>query len=223
MQQAQALTRHRPIRDWPLPAQYALAIGLTIAAVLLDKFLNPLIDDGVSFVTVFGTLLPLALLVRPGPFLVAAFLGTVGSLFLILPPAYSIAWAGRPAGIEFDVFVVAMGAATFTAFISDRHQRRQRQDLLKREQALQTLIDGTSFMLTRCSRDLRYLFVSQAYASMLGRTPADIAGKPIAEVMGQKASAPSCRTSSASWPARLRTMSARPFCRRRHAIVIRRL
>jgi PAS domain S-box-containing protein len=34
------------------------------------------------------------------------------------------------------------------------------------------------------SRDLRYLFVSRAYAAMLGRAPAEIEGKPIAEIMG---------------------------------------
>jgi PAS domain S-box-containing protein len=47
------------------------------------------------------------------------------------------------------------------------------------------LLNDTPFMLTRCSRDLRYLFVSRAYAAMLGRAPADIEGRPIVEVMGE--------------------------------------
>jgi PAS domain-containing protein len=50
------------------------------------------------------------------------------------------------------------------------------------------LIDETPFMLTRCSRDLRYLFVSRACAEMLGRTRADIEGKPITEIIGRKRS-----------------------------------
>ena len=41
-------------------------------------------------------------------------------------------------------------------------------------------------MLTRCSRDLRYQFVSRTYAEMLGRQPADIAGKAIVEIMGEE-------------------------------------
>src|SRR5262245_20314200 len=48
----------------------------------------------------------------------------------------------------------------------------------------QQLIDETPFMVTRCSRDLRYVFVSRAYAQMLGRDAAEIQGKPIVEIMG---------------------------------------
>jgi PAS domain S-box-containing protein len=49
------------------------------------------------------------------------------------------------------------------------------------------LINETPFMITRCSRDLRYVFVSRAYAQMLGREPGDIQGRPIVEVMGEEA------------------------------------
>lgn len=49
---------------------------------------------------------------------------------------------------------------------------------------LNTILDYTPFLVTRCSRDLRYLYASKAYAKMIGRTPGDIAGKPIIEVMG---------------------------------------
>jgi PAS domain S-box-containing protein len=55
-----------------------------------------------------------------------------------------------------------------------------------RESGLRRLINETPFMLTRCSRDLRYLFVSRAYADMLGRDPADIEGKPIVDIMGDE-------------------------------------
>src|SRR5262245_46891176 len=53
-----------------------------------------------------------------------------------------------------------------------------------RDTGLQRLINDTPFMLTRCSRDLRYRFVSRAYAAMLGRDPSDIEGKPIVDIMG---------------------------------------
>jgi PAS domain S-box-containing protein len=51
----------------------------------------------------------------------------------------------------------------------------------------QRLINETPFMITRCSRDLRYVFVSRAYAQMLGREPADIHGRTIAEILGDEA------------------------------------
>ena len=50
----------------------------------------------------------------------------------------------------------------------------------------QRLIDETPFMITRCSRDLRYVFVSRAYARMLGRNAADIQGRSIVEIMGEE-------------------------------------
>ena len=54
-----------------------------------------------------------------------------------------------------------------------------------KEPQLERVLDETPFMLTRCSRDLRYVFVSRAYAQMLGRGAADIQGKPIVEIMGK--------------------------------------
>lgn len=50
----------------------------------------------------------------------------------------------------------------------------------------QHLLDETPFMLARCSRDLRYVYVSRAYARMLGREPEDIQGRAIAEVIGEE-------------------------------------
>jgi PAS domain S-box-containing protein len=59
-------------------------------------------------------------------------------------------------------------------------------EMQPKDTQLERLIDETPFMMTRCSRDLRYLFASRAYAAMLGRRPADIEGKPIVEIMGDE-------------------------------------
>src|SRR5688500_9131819 len=58
--------------------------------------------------------------------------------------------------------------------------------LRAREADLELVINQTPFMLTRCSRDLRYQFVSRTYAEMMGRQPADIAGRAIVEIMGEE-------------------------------------
>jgi len=55
---------------------------------------------------------------------------------------------------------------------------------LNKEGELETILNYTPFLLTRCSRDLRYLYVSKAYATMIGRAPDQVAGKPIIEIMG---------------------------------------
>lgn len=49
---------------------------------------------------------------------------------------------------------------------------------------LNSILDCTPFLITHCSRDLQYLCVSKAYAEMIGRTPGEIAGKRIMDVMG---------------------------------------
>ena len=56
----------------------------------------------------------------------------------------------------------------------------------EREAQLHRLISETPFMLTRCNREMRYVFVSRAYADMLGKTPADIEGQFIGAIMGDE-------------------------------------
>ena len=43
-----------------------------------------------------------------------------------------------------------------------------------------------SFLLTRCSCHLRYLFASEAYPRMVGLRPKDFGGKPIVDIMGKE-------------------------------------
>ena len=50
----------------------------------------------------------------------------------------------------------------------------------------QWLVNETPFMITRCSRDLRYVFVSRAYGQMLGRDPREIQGQSVVDVMGEE-------------------------------------
>ena len=79
----------------------------------------------------------------------------------------------------------AMRRAQFRAE-TETQQRRIKEEALRAKQSeLQDVINSTPFMLTRCSRDLRYLFVSQTYAANIGRKPEEVAGKLIREVMGE--------------------------------------
>ena len=64
--------------------------------------------------------------------------------------------------------------------------RKRREEALHAQEAeLEQIINQTPFMLTRCTRDLRYQFVSRAYAEMIGRRPEQVAGKLIVEIMGE--------------------------------------
>lgn len=65
-------------------------------------------------------------------------------------------------------------------------RRRAEEQLRLKEAELEAVINQTPFMLTRCTRDLRYRFVSRAYAEMIGRAPEEVEGKPIVEIMGKE-------------------------------------
>ena len=51
---------------------------------------------------------------------------------------------------------------------------------------LEAVIDGTPFMLARLGRDMRYRFISSAYARMIARRSEDVIGKDVADVMSRK-------------------------------------
>ena len=84
--------------------------------------------------------------------------------------------------------LVRDGARLFQTAIVDLTQRERVESVLREKEAeLERIVTQTPFMLTRCRRDLRYQYVSHSYAKMFGHTPEEIAGKPIVEVIGEKA------------------------------------
>ena len=66
-------------------------------------------------------------------------------------------------------------------------ERKRIEEALRASEAeLQSVINRTPFMLVRCSRDLHYRFVSQAYAQLVGVRREQIIGKTIVEAIGAK-------------------------------------
>jgi PAS domain S-box-containing protein len=66
-------------------------------------------------------------------------------------------------------------------------ERKRIEEALRASEAeLQSVINRTPFMLVRCSRDLHYRFVSQAYARLVGVPREQIVGKTIVEAIGAK-------------------------------------
>jgi PAS domain S-box-containing protein len=67
-------------------------------------------------------------------------------------------------------------------------ERSRAEDALRgREAALGDIINRTPFMLTRCNRAFKFVFVSRAYAEMIGLPPEAITGKPIRDIIGEEA------------------------------------
>jgi PAS domain S-box-containing protein len=66
-------------------------------------------------------------------------------------------------------------------------ERKRAEEALRASEAeLQSVINRTPFMLVRCGRDLRYRFVSEAYAHLTGHDRDAVIGKTIDEVIGQR-------------------------------------
>ncbi|MGH9928683.1 MAG: PAS domain S-box protein [Pyrinomonadaceae bacterium] len=64
-------------------------------------------------------------------------------------------------------------------------ERRRAEDALRvREAELEVITDTTPLMLARCSKDLRYVYVNRAYATMFGLQPREIMGRSIVEIVG---------------------------------------
>jgi PAS domain S-box-containing protein len=65
-------------------------------------------------------------------------------------------------------------------------ERKRAEEALRASEAeLQSVINRTPFMMVRCSRDMRYRFMSEAYAHLLGRPRSEILGKTIGEILGE--------------------------------------
>jgi PAS domain S-box-containing protein len=76
-------------------------------------------------------------------------------------------------------------AGAVCSFAEFTERKRAEEALRASEAELQTVINRTPFMLVRCSRDLRYRFISQAYAAWIGQPRDEVLGKTIAETIGE--------------------------------------
>jgi PAS domain S-box-containing protein len=64
--------------------------------------------------------------------------------------------------------------------------RSSESSLRQREAELDAIVQRTPFMLIRLGRDLRYRFISRAYAEVTGRQPEAVVGKTLREVIGEE-------------------------------------
>jgi PAS domain S-box-containing protein len=93
------------------------------------------------------------------------------------------------------IFVAGKGAATgggavrrLTGIARDITDQRRAEDALRVvQQQLQLIADTMEAPVTRCSRDLKYLWVNKPYADWISRPIAEIVGRPIVEIIGQEA------------------------------------
>ncbi len=101
--------------------------------------------------------------------------------------------ARRSDGTEFPVELaitrlVKSGPPVFTAHVRDITERRRAEETLQAKEAeLELIASRTPLLLTRCSKDQRFVYVNRACAEFLGRRQEEIIGRPIADIVGEEA------------------------------------
>jgi PAS domain S-box-containing protein len=103
---------------------------------------------------------------------------------------------GTELPVEISIARVRVaGPPLFTAHVRDISERqrveRERATLIENERAArieaELVTSRTPLLLTRCSRDGRYVFVNRACAEFFGSPAEDIVGKTIREMLGDEA------------------------------------
>jgi PAS domain-containing protein len=79
------------------------------------------------------------------------------------------------------------GSPVCCTMVSDINECKQAEEGLRKTlQQLELITENMEAGVTRCSRDLRYLWVSRSYASLLSWSREDITGRPISEVIDRE-------------------------------------
>jgi PAS domain S-box-containing protein len=120
MGQASDDRRYQAPYEWPAVAQYAFALALVVLSLWLRWEIDEL-GDRVPFFLTLIVLLPLVLLVRPGPFLAAAVLGWAGSAFLFVSPPMSFVPDRIPEAVMVAFYLAMLVVTATAAWVS--HQK----------------------------------------------------------------------------------------------------
>jgi two-component system CheB/CheR fusion protein len=183
---------------------YLVAIAATLAVILLRLLLSRFLGDSAYFfpfviaVTVsawYGGL-------KPG--LLATALGGVLAVFFFVPPYYTLAISDPKivtglvfffiSGVTISLVCDALHKALRRVELSEAEAVQYAKDIDKRDQAvrdaqqqLHLITDSMSALVTRCTPDLKYSWVSKPYADWLQRSRDEMIGASIESVIGPAA------------------------------------
>lgn len=183
---------------------YLVAIAATLVVLLLRLLLSGILGESAYFfpfviaVTVsawYGGL-------KPG--LLSTVLGAVFAIFFFVPPYYSLQISDHRLVTGLVFFVIANVTISFvcdalhkalrTLELSEAEAVKHVKDIERRDRELRDaqdqlhlITDTMSALVTRCTRDLKYSWVSRPYADWLRLPREQIVGASIKDVIGSGA------------------------------------
>jgi PAS domain S-box-containing protein len=178
-----------PSYEWPLLWQYALALALIGATIWARWIFDEELGDRVPFMFFFTVLLPLLLMVRPGPFLLASGIGLVGGL-LFIPPRLSFGVAGGQDWALVGLFALTLAAAAAAAWLSHRTREtraRDRQALADSVRHLRLVTNAVPALISYIDSGLRYRYNNDAYTRWFGTSSEELQGTHMCDALGEAA------------------------------------
>lgn len=183
---------------------YLVAIAATLIVLLLRLLLSPLLGDSAYF---FPFVIAVTLSAWYGglnPGLLSTVLGSVIAVFFFVPPRYSLSINDSRIAIGLILFFASSVIISLVCDALHKALRRvelneaeavqhllaiegRDQALKEAQEQLHVITDSMSALVTRCTPDLKYSWVSKPYADWLQRSRGEIVGASIAEIIGPAA------------------------------------
>ena len=183
---------------------YVVAVAATLAVVVFRLLLSHLLGDSAYF---FPFVIAVTLSawyggLRPG--LLSTVLGAFAAIFFFVPPYYTLRISDPRIVTGLFFFVIAnvtislvcdaLHKALRRVELSEAKAIQHVHDIEHRDQALRDaqqqlhlITDSMSALVTRCTPELKYSWVSKPYADWLQRSRSEIIGASIEDTIGKAA------------------------------------
>jgi PAS domain S-box-containing protein len=183
---------------------YLVAVAATLVILLLRFLLARLLGDSAYFFPFVIAVTFSAWYGGLNPGLLSTVLGSVFAIYFFVSPYYTLKISDARIGTGLVFFVVsgvtislvcdALHKALRRVELSEENAVQHIREIEGRDHALRAaqdqlhlITDTMSALVTRCTRDLKYSWVSKPYADWLGRSRDQIIGAAIEDIIGAPA------------------------------------
>jgi PAS domain S-box-containing protein len=179
-----------PAIRWRPVSRFAAALAATAVAIAIRGAFDPILGERHPFGFLYAAVAFAVWEAGWLPAVVAAVAGYVASDFWFIAPRGSVSlsrgheWFSVAAYSVCSAVVIILGESLRR---SRRTYWKQAVELRAAREQLQIVVDSISAPVTRCNRDLEYVWVSRGYAEWLKRPAEAIVGRPITDILGPAA------------------------------------